>query len=530
MNFKDLSLKTKIMVPVVAIIFVGIILTVFVTISKTRQIVMDEAVNSTMAGYRDTTWNAFIAMKKMGNFKDGRTPFIEKMKHIADIRVIRSEGIDKDYGKGLPEEYPKDAVEKEVLEKGVEKVSLEGEILRGVYPYSAKSDHFGTNCLTCHTVKEGTVLGALEIKIPLKRSFAAIKSSRNLYLGLGALGVMSMALVLFIIIGRALKPLANLVGKVQQLSDGDLRTSIDHGNNDEIGILARNMNNMVGALNKMIKDILASAGSVASASSQLSGSSQRMSKGVAEQSGRAAQIATSSTEMSQTVIDIASNASNIAFAATEAAKTAKEGGEVVARSVEEVKAIADTVNESAQMVASLGERSKQIGEIVRVINDIADQTNLLALNAAIEAARAGEQGRGFAVVADEVRKLAERTAKATLEIGKMIMAIQDEVKGAVEAMDKGTERVNAGVEYSTRAGIALTNIVTSVDGLQAMVQQIATATEQMSTVSETISSDIETIAVVSKETSTSSDQIARSSSDLARLATELTDIVGQFKV
>ena len=211
-------------------------------------------------------------------------------------------------------------------------------------------------------------------------------------------------------------------------------------------------------------------------------------------------------------------------------RVADKGQEIVTKSVEEVKAISETVNESAKLMSSLGERSKQIGEIVNVIKDIADQTNLLALNAAIEAARAGEQGRGFAVVADEVRKLAERTAKATAEISGMIGAIQEEMDQAVISMENGTKRVEVGVEFSIQAGVALKQIVGSVTDLQTMVQQIATATEEMSTASEQISGDIETIANVSKETSVSSDQVSQASSDLARLAADLQGTVGMFRV
>ncbi|MCL4536000.1 MAG: methyl-accepting chemotaxis protein [Nitrospirae bacterium] len=325
-------------------------------------------------------------------------------------------------------------------------------------------------------------------------------------------------------------PLGEAVHAANRLADNDLTVNIEVNSKDETGQLLAAMKNMVEKLKKIMADVKSTADSVASASNQLSASSEQMSRGVSEQSGRASQIATSSSEMSQTVIDIAKNASNIASATTDATKTAQDGGDIVNKSVEEVKAIADTVSETARMVSSLGERSKQIGEIVSVINDIADQTNLLALNAAIEAARAGEQGRGFAVVADEVRKLAERTAKATSEIGDMIKAIQDEVEKAVTSMNEGTERVNVGVELSTQAGNALHDIVKSVNDLQTMVQQIASATEEMSTVSETISGDIETIASVSKETSAGSEQIAQASSDLARLASNLQGIVGQFKV
>ncbi len=165
-----------------------------------------------------------------------------------------------------------------------------------------------------------------------------------------------------------------------------------------------------------------------------------------------------------------------------------------------------------------------------MINDIADQTNLLALNAAIEAARAGEQGRGFAVVADEVRKLAERTGKATSEIGEMIGSIQTEVDSAITAMKETSGKVEAGLKFSTEAGQQLQGIVSSVEGLQSMVQQIASATEEMSSTSEAISGDIQAIAAGAGEISNGSGQIAQSSSELARLSGELKSIVDQFRV
>jgi methyl-accepting chemotaxis protein len=345
----------------------------------------------------------------------------------------------------------------------------------------------------------------------------------------GIIGMLIAGATVFLV--RPIKKrLSDISECVKEMAGCNLSKKIDIHSNDEIGDMASELDKMAKKLKGIMAELKSTADNVASASNQLSASSEQMSRGTTEQSGRASQIATSSSEMSQTVIDIARNASNIASAATDASKTAQDGGNVVNKSVHEVKAIADTVSETAKMVSSLGERSKQIGEIVSVINDIADQTNLLALNAAIEAARAGEQGRGFAVVADEVRRLAERTAKATSEIGDMIKAIQDEVQKAVTSMNEGTKRVNVGVELSTQAGNALQGIVKSVNNLQTMVQQIASATEEMSTVSETISGDIETIATVSKETSAGSEQIAHASSDLARLASNLQNIVRQFKV
>lgn len=335
--------------------------------------------------------------------------------------------------------------------------------------------------------------------------------------------------ILFIV-----KPIERGISKinseVQRASEGDLNCEFDLTSQDEIGKIAGELRKMCGKLKEMIREVKESADQIASASEELSASSDQMSKGIVEQSGRAQQIATASAEMSQTIIDIAKNASNIANLASQSMKLAKDGGEVVNQSTKEVTQIAETVNNSAKIVEMLGEKSKQIGDIVNVIKDIADQTNLLALNAAIEAARAGEQGRGFAVVADEVRKLAERTGKATSEIGEMIGAIQNEVNKAVVSMEEGTKRVEVGVQYSNKTKEALEKIVASVEDLTGMVQQIATATEEMSSVSEQISNDVETIANVARESSSASEQVSQSSSSLAQLATRLSELIKQFKV
>ena len=189
-----------------------------------------------------------------------------------------------------------------------------------------------------------------------------------------------------------------------------------------------------------------------------------------------------------------------------------------------------SVADLAQGMGLLGDRSRQIGDIVSFIKDIADQTNLLALNAAIEAARAGEQGRGFAVVADEVRKLAEKTSNSTSQIGDMISAIQQEMNKAVESMDAGASKVDTGVHFATKADEALKNIVRSVNELQSMVQQIASATDEMSAVSEHISCGIEMGATVSKETSLRSDEITKSDNNIATLSAEKKREAGQFRL
>ncbi|MBF0338012.1 MAG: methyl-accepting chemotaxis protein [Nitrospirae bacterium] len=354
--------------------------------------------------------------------------------------------------------------------------------------------------------------------------------SRIILIGAIATGIVLSFLLSFLIISSVTGPLKEGVNVMDNIAACNLAVEIHSGSNDETGELLTAMSKTVATLNSMLKTIMSSANSVASASQQLSSNADQMSRGVSEQSSKSAQIATSATEMSQTVMDVAKNASEISTSANATLKLAQNGETIVRKSIDEVKSIADTVSASAQLISSLGDRSRQIGDIISVIKDIADQTNLLALNAAIEAARAGEQGRGFAVVADEVRKLAERTSSATTEIGRMITAIQQETEKAVMSMSGATNMVEVGVELSTQTGKSLHEIVNSINSLQLMVQQIASATEEMSTVSETITSDIETVANVSRETMESSQQIAQSSSSLSRLSSELQEVVSQFKI
>ena len=235
-------------------------------------------------------------------------------------------------------------------------------------------------------------------------------------------------------------------------------------------------------------------------------------------------------EMSSTVQQVSENSNKAAEASRQAADTARQGGTIVEDTLAKMRAIAESVGQTARKVQELGKSSNQIGQIIGVIDDIADQTNLLALNAAIEAARAGEQGRGFAVVADEVRKLAERTSKATKEITQMIQSIQTETRSAVEAMQAGTKQVELGVESTTQAGCSLQEIIKMSVGVGDMVMQIATAATQQASATEEINSNIEQIAKITQETAVGAGQSAKAVQELSSLATELQSLVGRFHV
>jgi methyl-accepting chemotaxis protein len=376
----------------------------------------------------------------------------------------------------------------------------------------------------------GETVGALYVGVPKDEYLAAFRRITYSVIAAGAALILLVNVFLFSFVGRLFRPLKGMVETAHSLAEGDLTIQISAERKDEVGQLMKAMGGMVERWREVVTKVKSVSDSIALAGHAMSGSAEEMARGSADQASRSTQLATSAEEMSQTVLDIARNTGSIANSSSETVAVAKEGETIVNRAVNEVKEIAHTVDGSARFVRSLGERSLHIGEIVSVINDIADQTNLLALNAAIEAARAGEQGRGFAVVADEVRKLAERTAQATSEISGMIKAIQDEVAKAVDSMEVVSGKVNVGVELSTQAGEALAVIVHKADELQLMVQQIASATEQMGATSEEITRDIEQIATGSRETSSNSEQTARAATQLSGLSEELQKTVGEFKL
>ena len=325
-------------------------------------------------------------------------------------------------------------------------------------------------------------------------------------------------------------PLKRLSVDAEQVASGDLGVVVEVGSDDEIGQLAQSFEKMVNNLREMIGTLADSSAQVSESSAEMQTNAVQMADGAEKVAIQAITVATASEEMSATSGDIAQSCQMAADGAERANQAAEHGAGVVEKSISVMHRIAERVQSSAKTVEALGRRSDEIGAIVGTIEDIADQTNLLALNAAIEAARAGEQGRGFAVVADEVRALAERTTKATREIGLMIKAIQQETKTAVTAMEEGVSEVEQGTGEAARSGEALRNIQDEINALHLQVQQIATAAEEQTATTNEISSNIHSITEVAQDTVEGARKTSRAAGHLSRLSTELERLVGQFKL
>lgn len=315
-----------------------------------------------------------------------------------------------------------------------------------------------------------------------------------------------------------------------EMSNGNLTVRVSGEFKGDHQLIKNSINDLGDSLEHLIGDVAEAVHATASATTQISSSSEELAAGAQEQSAQTSEIAAAVEEMAKTIVSTTHNATAAAESAKKAGAVAIEGDGVVKETINGMNKISDVVHSAARTVQELGKSSDQIGEIVQVIDEIADQTNLLALNAAIEAARAGEQGRGFAVVADEVRKLAERTTKATKEIAVMIRQIQKDTANAVVSMEQGTVEVENGKVLAEKAGQSLNGIIQSAEQVVDVANQVAAASEEQSSAAEQISKNIEGITDVTHQSSQSTQEIARAAEDLNRLTEKLQALVSRFKV
>ncbi|MFZ4619281.1 MAG: methyl-accepting chemotaxis protein [Bacteroidota bacterium] len=419
-----------------------------------------------------------------------------------------------------------DESETPMIEHNPKSQKIDYKTIRG-FGFDNDEDHFQASA---PIVYKGKNFGRIVMVYSLQSVVNEINTGLWTSIGVGiALLIVGRIFILFIF-SSITKGIIQLRDAAKLAATGNLNVHVNHQSTDEVGELAASFGQMVGNIKNLMKEVHEATAAVASASTQISSSTEELAAGSQEQSTQTSEVAAAIEEMTRTLEQGSAGIQLAAQSAQQAGEDAQQGGKVVGNTILGMRRISDVVYKSAEQVKVLGTSSDKIGEIIGVIDDIADQTNLLALNAAIEAARAGEQGRGFAVVADEVRKLAERTSKATKEIAVMIRQIQDDTGQAVSSMKKGTEEVTNGISMAEEAGNMLRNIVASASSVADMIQQIASASKEQTITAGQISKNVDAISAVTQESASGTQQIARTAEDLNRLTENLQNLIDKFDV
>lgn len=470
-----------------------------------------------------------------------REVFLDQIKQLSiikDLVVIRGDAVSKQFGPGNRPSQPLDADEKIALDSGKEVVRLErdpqlGEYLRVVKPALASENYLGKNCVGCHQVPVGSVLGLVSMKVSLDKVDAAVDSFmwKSIFSAL----VLSLPLIIFVVffIRRfVVRPLAEMNLSLAEIAkgEGDLTRRLNVSGKDEIGQTAATFNEMLGTIAQLVRHVSESASRVTGSAHQLAASAGRVAEGSRQQNMQSVSAASAVERMVANIADVAGSAERVHQRSQESLRRAEEGGRTLESLVAEVGLAEDAVRQMATSVEEFVQSTSSITLMTQEVREIAEQTNLLALNAAIEAARAGEQGRGFAVVADEVRKLAEKSARSAGEIDAVTSRLSKQSVAVRQAINQGLEHLGSSRTAVVSVSSAIEAANASVVDVGHGLDEIAEATERQRTASAAVAESIETIAVMARENSEAVESTARAAHDMEDLATQLHQTVSRFRV
>jgi methyl-accepting chemotaxis protein len=502
-----------------------------------RQTAIEQA-RQFAATMHETTLAGLTGMMITGTIGQ-REVFLDQIKHLSvirDLRVLRGEPVIKMFGPGRGGEGNPDSIERQVLSSGKPFVEIEtdgaSESLRVVQPAIAAKNYLGKDCTSCHAVAEGTVLGVVNMKISLDQVNQAV-STQRLH-SIIAASVVSMLLLAFIflfirnVVARPLEEMGQGLSSIAS-GEGDLTRRLTVHGRDEIGQAAESFNQMMEKFSGLVRQVGESANRVAKAARQLSESALSVAAGSQQQDEKSAAVVAAVDQMANSITHVATSTERVHQQSRESLARSDEGNQSLSRLIGSMTQVESTVQQIAGAVNQFVSNAESITSITSEVKDIADQTNLLALNAAIEAARAGEQGRGFAVVADEVRKLAEKSSASASEIEAITRTLAQQSEAVRRSIDDGLAHIAASRESVDSVTAVLEAASGSVTQVGIGMDDIANATVEQRRMSTDVATNVESIAGMARDNNAAIARTAAAAKDLEALAENLQSAVSRFR-
>jgi len=537
-KLKNLSISSKINFTLIVVFTVILMTSIFHMIRNERAMV-EEVIEQQNKDTADSYFDAINTMMLTGTM-DRRELLRSKLMArpgITEARILRGAAINELYGRGNANEQAQDQLDKRALKgEAIMQIDEVGDerILTVINPLKATDSFRGTNCLGCHAnAKSGDVIGAVRISYSLKELDAAVNrnllSSTLIQIALFALGLTLMVFILRFVITRPLNNLRQTIELIDEQADLQQRVQI-HAEGDEVGKVGKAFNRMLEKFQRSLHQVRDVSQQVASIADNITEVSEQTAQSTRTQCSETAQAATAINEATASTEEIARSARDTAQTSQEANDTARSGALIATNAIGGIDVLVSEITEATETINQLNTESENIGVVLEVISKIAEQTNLLALNAAIEAARAGEQGRGFAVVADEVRSLASRSQESAAQIHEMVESLQSGANQAVTAMDTASKQAETCSEQFEETAEALAMISGNVGSISEQNSQIATAVDEQRAVMEESNRNIVSINELSEKTAEGANNAAQVSEELQLQSQRMQELVAKFKI